>query len=619
MVLYLKDKLEQILEQIEKPARYIGGELGQVVKQAENINCRFAFCFPDLYEIGMSHLGMKILYSLINSREDAWCERVFAPAVDMEDAMRTKGVPLYTLESLEPVSSADIIGFSLQYELSYTAVLNLLDLAGLPIRSSERPGLSPIVIGGGPSVCNPEPLAEFIDLFVLGEGEEVTLQLIDLHIRAKKDDLTKEQFLDKAAKIPGVYIPSLYEVEYHPDGRIAAIIPKNGAPATVKKRIVTDLDNTFFPGRFVVPFIDIVHDRSMLEVQRGCIRGCRFCQAGFIYRPMRDKSPQTLEQNARSLAASSGYDEISLTSLSTSDYLGLEELLELMLPWTKDEKINISLPSLRLDNCSEKLLSQIAQVRKSGLTFAPEAGTQRLRDVINKNLTEPEILSACRAAFAAGYTTVKLYFMMGLPTETLEDIQGIADLAQKVVDTFYQTPNKPKGKGVKVTVSVSCFVPKPFTPFEFEPQDTQQSLAEKQRHLLSCVRNKKISVKYHDSATSVLEAALARGDRRLGKVIEYAWRAGSRLDGWGEHFSSQRWGEAFAAAGLDMDFYAHRRREYDETPPWGHLDFGVARGYLEDEHSLALSSKTTPTCRETCSNCGANRIVGEGRTVCSKS
>ena len=616
----MKELLKPLLERVEKPARYIGGELSSTVKSAANVRARFALCFPDLYEIGMSHLGMKILYSLLNDREDIWCERVFAPAADMEAQMRASDIPLYGLESLEPIRDFDMIGFSLQYELCYTTLLNMLDLAGLPIKSSERTGLYPIVIAGGPCACNPEPLADFVDLFVLGEGEEVTLELIDLYIQAKDNGWQKEEFLRRSAQIEGIYVPSLYDVSYDDGGVVKTIISKDGAPATVRKRIVSNLDKTFFPDSFVVPFIEIVHDRSILEVQRGCIRGCRFCQAGFLYRPLRDKSPATLNHNAKSLAVSSGYDEISLTSLSTSDYTGLEKLLELMLPWTKEDKINISLPSLRLDNCSEKLLEQIALVRKSGLTFAPEAGTQRLRDVVNKNLSEEEILSACRAAFASGYSAVKLYFMIGLPTETMEDVEGIAQLAKKILDTYYQMTERRSGKGIQVTLSVSCFVPKPFTPFEFEPADTAERLNEKQKHLLNCLRSKKISVKYHDSATSVLEAALARGDRRLSRVIELAWKAGSRLDGWGEHFSIERWMNAFKESGIDPAFYAHRRRSYEETAPWSHLGFGVSREFLIAEHKRAYEEKSSPGCRQSCLKCGASRLYKEGEVapICKK-
>ncbi len=616
----LETKLETILDKVQKPARYIGGELNSVVKSGEEVRTRFALCFPDLYEIGMSHLGMKILYALKNARDDIWCERVFAPAADMEALMRRDSLPLYGLESLEPVREFDIIGFSLQYELCYTTLLNMLDLAGLPLRSADRTGLSPIVMAGGPCVCNPEPLAAFVDLFALGEGEEVNLEIIDLHRQAKEAGWDKARFLREAAHIPGVYVPSLYDVTYHDDGTVAAITPRDGAPARVVKRIVKQLDDAYFPASVVVPFIEIVHDRSMLEVQRGCIRGCRFCQAGFLYRPLRDKKPATLARDARNLSESSGYDEISLTSLSTSDYTGLEALLETLLPWAKERQINLSLPSLRIDSCSERLLAQIAQVRRSGLTFAPEAGTQRLRDAINKNLTEEEILATCRAAFAGGYAAVKLYFMMGLPTETLEDIEGIAILAQKVIDAFYHMPDRPKGKGVQVTLSVACFVPKPFTPFAFEPQDTPERLREKQKHLLASIRNRKISVKYHDSTTSVLEGVLARGDRRLCDVIEEVWRKGSTLDSWNEHFDAARWEAAFVEHGVDPAFYTHRRRAYDEFMPWSHLDYGVSDAYLIRENKRAHQSIATPHCRQGCGGCGAAKLVtGEGVSVpCGK-
>ncbi len=601
-------QLEEILEKVQKPARYIGGELNSVMKEADKVDVRFAFCFPDLYEIGMSHLGMKILYSLKNAREDVWCERVFAPAGDMEQLMREKGIPLYGLESLDPIRDFDIIGFTLQYELSFTGVLNMLDLAGLPVRSAQRTALSPIVMAGGPCTCNPEPLADFVDLFVLGEGEETNLDIIDLYKKAKDQGWSKEQFLCSAAQVPGVYVPSLYEVSYNQDGTISAITPTHGAPQKVQKRIVADLDSVFYPDKFVVPFTEIVHDRVMLEVLRGCLRGCRFCQAGFIYRPFREKNPETLNQNGLDLTAATGYDEISLTSLSTSDYSEIEPLLEEMLGWTEEQRVNLSLPSLRVDNFSDKLLEQIAKVRKSGLTFAPEAGTQRMRDVINKNITEEEILRTCRTAFEGGYTSVKLYFMLGLPTETMEDVAGIADLAQRIVDLYYSLPSKPKGKAVNVTISAACFVPKPFTPFEFEPQDTMELFREKQKHLKSCIRSKKISFRYHDSLTSSLEAVLARGDRRLCAVLESAWKQGSRLDGWDEYFSMARWSNAFAEHGVDPAFYANRRRDYTETTPWSHLDYGVSHQFLVRENQQAHKAATTPHCRQSCSGCGASAL-----------
>ena len=612
-----REDLQKILLDVQKPAQYIGGELNSIMKDKEKVDCRLAFCFPDKYEVGMSHLGMKILYSLYNQRENWWCERVFAPDADMEKLMREKNLPLYGLESLDPIKDFDFVMFTLQYEMSYTGILNMLDLAGLPIRSKDRTSLSPIVMAGGPCACNPEPISAFVDIFILGEGEEVNIEVTDLYMQAKKEDWSKEQFLKAAAKIGGVYVPALYDVTYNEDKTINRVTPNcEEAPAKVKKRVIADLDKVFYPDKFVVPFIDIVHDRAMLEVQRGCLRGCRFCQAGFIYRPLRDKHYDTLNSNAHDLCASSGYEELSLTSLSTSDYKEIEPLLDDLLNWTTEDKVSLSLPSLRVDNFSKELMDKVSRLKKGGLTFAPEAGTQRLRDVINKNVTEEELMRTCRTAFEGGYTSVKLYFMMGLPTETMEDIEGIANLAQKVVDLYYSLPTRQKGRGVTVSISCACFVPKPFTPFEFEGQDTMEMLHEKQKHLLASVKSKKIRVSYHDADISFIEAVLAKGDRRLCDVIEATWKKGSRLDGWDEYFDPQRWYDSMEELGIDPAFYANRHREYEEVMPWDHLDYCVSKNFLIRENKLARESQTTPQCREKCSACGAAQLV-PGKKCCT--
>lgn len=606
-----KETIEPFLLSVQKPARYIGGELGSIVKDKSKVDVRFAFCFPDCYDIGMSHLGMKILYSLINTRENYWCERVFAPWVDFEKVMREQHIPLYALESLDPVSAFDFIGFTLQYEMSYTNILNMLDLAGVPVLARDRgEAIAPIVMGGGPCACNPEPLADFFDLFVLGEGEEINLELMDLYHTMRDAGATRQAYLEAAAKIPGVYVPSLYDVQYHEDGTIAAVTAKAPAPQTVKKRIIPDFDKVYYPEQFVVPFTEIVHDRASVEVLRGCIRGCRFCQAGFLYRPFREKSTDTVFREATALCRNTGYEELSLCSLSTSDHSEIDEMLTKLLTYTEGDHINLALPSLRIDNFSEALLDKVARVRKSGLTFAPEAGTQRLRDVINKNVTEDEVMQSCRIAFQGGYTLVKLYFMMGLPTETDEDIEGIASLAQRVVDLFYHTPGRAKGKGVQVSISTATFVPKPFTPFEFEPQATPEEIAHKQQVLIKAVQSGKIRSSWHHSDVSILEAVLARGDRRLCDVIYRAWKHGCRFDGWDECFHNAGWEAAFAESGLSKAFYANRRRSYDEIMPWDHLDYYVSKDFLIREHQRALNAQTTQNCREHCAGCGVSAATG---------
>ncbi len=603
------NRLEKLMLSVQKPGRYSGGEINSVIKDKSKVDVRFAFCFPDTYEIGMSHLGMKILYSQFNARDDIWCERVFAPWVDFEEVMRKNDIPLFALESRDSIKDFDIIGFTLQYELSYTNVLNMLDLAGIPLRSADRKDLAPLICAGGPCACNPEPLTDFVDLFFLGEGEEVDLELIDLYKKYGKNG-DKQAFLREAAQIPGVYVPSLYDIEYNTDGTIKAITPKDNAPETIRKRIINDLDTVHYPDKFVMPYIEIVHDRAVQEIFRGCIRGCRFCQAGFIYRPVRQKSPEVVNKQAKALCDNTGYDEISLSSLSTSDYTGLEPLLNDMLDWSQKDKVSLSLPSLRVDNFSKELLDKINHVRKSGLTFAPEAGTQRLRDVINKNVTEDEIMRTCRMAFEGGYTSVKLYFMLGLPTETDEDLRGIAELGQKIVNEFYAMPNKPKGKSVNVSISVSTFVPKPFTPFQFEPQIDIDEMRRRQQVVRNSVTTRKVNVSWHESKVSFLEGVFARGDRRLGKVIETAVKKGCRFDGWDECFDIDKWLEAFKECGVEPSFYANRKREFEEILPWEHLDYGVTKQFLISENIMAHSAKTTPNCKEKCSGCGATCFKG---------
>lgn len=604
-------EVEKLLLKVQKPGRYVGGELNEVIKDKSKVDVRFAFCFPDTYEVGMSHLGMKILYSLFNSKEYIWCERVFAPWIDMEREMIKNNIPLYALESGDPVSDFDFIGFTLQYELSFTNMLNMLKLANIPIKTSDRNELNNIVVAGGPCVCNPEPIADFVDMFFVGEGEEVDLEVMDLYRRCRSEGKTKIEFLELCSHVEGVYVPSLYDVTYNSDGTIKSFLPKGDAPKVIHKRIMKRMDESYYPDNFVVPLVEIVHDRAVQEIFRGCIRGCRFCQAGFIYRPVREKSPDTINAQCRALCENTGYDEVSLSSLSSSDYSQIVSLLEKLTSWSKDEKVSISLPSLRVDGFTDEIMNKIKTVRKSGLTFAPEAGSQRMRDVINKNVREDELLATCTTAFEGGWTTVKLYFMIGLPTETFDDVAAIAGLGQAVVDAYYRCDNRPKGKAVRVTVSASSFVPKPFTPFQWEPQDTIPVLHKKQQHIKESITTKKIQFNYHDADTSFLEAVFARGDRKLCKAMELACERGFHFDGWNDCFSLEKWLEIFDECGIDPEFYANRRRSFDEILPWDHIDYGVTKDFYIKECKKAYENTTTPHCRLKCNNCGAAKY-GEG-------
>lgn len=607
-------KVEKLLLKVQKPGRYVGGELNEVIKNKHDTEVRFAFCFPDTYEVGMSHLGMKILYSQFNSVPYIWCERVFAPWVDMEEEMVKNHIPLYALESGDPLSDFDFIGFTLQYELSYTNMLNMLKLGNVPVTTEARGNeLKHIVVAGGPCACNPEPIADFVDLFFIGEGEEVDLEVMELFRQCKKEGTDKREFLRRCAQIEGVYVPSLYEVAYHEDGTIKSFLPKDGAPAVVHKRLMLDMDKSYYPDNFVVPMVEIVHDRAVQEIFRGCIRGCRFCQAGFIYRPVREKSPDTINAQCRALCENTGYDEVSLSSLSSSDYSQIVPLLEKLTEWSGEEKVSLSLPSLRVDGFTDEIMNKIKTVRKSGLTFAPEAGSQRMRDVINKNVQHDELMQTCATAFAGGWTTVKLYFMIGLPTETMDDVAAIAQLGQDVVDTYYHTPNHAKGKSVRVTVSASSFVPKPFTPFQWEPQDTIMQLHEKQEHIKKSITTKKVQFNYHDADTSFLEAVFARGDRKLCRVMALACERGFHFDGWNDCFSLEKWMALFEECGIDPAFYANRRRSFDEILPWDHIDYGVEKRFLQKECQKAYENTTTPHCRLKCSGCGAAKY---GRGVC---
>ncbi len=606
----MTDLKERILLAVQKPARYTGGEWGEIKKDLRDTRVRVAFCFPDTYEIGMSNVGMRILYGVMNEMNGVWCERVFAPWGDMEAVMREHDLPLWALESQSPVKDFDMIAFTIGYEMAYSNILNMLNLSGVPLKSKDRHDLKNIVFAGGVCAFNPEPLADYIDFFSLGEGEDITVEIVSLYDRAKQECWSKDAFLHEVAKIPGVYVPSFYRHEYNSDGTLSAIIPLEGAPAVVTKRIIEDLDNAYFPTKMIVPSTEIVHDRANLEVFRGCIRGCRFCQAGFSCRPVRKKSPEILYRQAVEMLEYSGNNEITISSLSTSDYRGLKELTDELIPYCQHNKVNLSVPSLRADNFSRELMEKLQTVRKSGLTFAPEAGTQRLRDVINKNLTEDEILNTCAQAFSGGWNNVKLYFMLGLPTETDEDVLGIAELVYKVIQTWKVNATNKK-RGLRVHVATAYFVPKPHTPFQWEQQITPQEYLRRCKLLKSHFYSKSIEYDYHSPDLSRLEAVFARGDRRLGPVIENAVKRGARLDGWDEYFNYSNWFDAFQECGIDPDFYTTRGYGEEEILPWDTIDVGVSKKFLKLERKRAYAETVTPDCRHGCAGCGANCLLKE--------
>ena len=596
--------MKNILKMVEKPIRYTGEEINMCKKDPSKVKIRYAFCFPDVYEIGMSHLGLRILYDLYNRREDTYCERVFAPWIDMEKLMRENDIKLFALETKDEIRKFDIIGFTLQYEMSYTNILNMLDLAGIPLLAKDRTEGMPFVMAGGPCAYNPEPLADFFDFFVMGEGEEANMEINDVYVKWKDEKKTRQEFLEAVAEIEGVYVPSFYEPIYDGEKIVEYRKTNPHAKDKITKRIIKDLDKLTYPEKWLVPYLNVVHDRAMLEMFRGCIRGCRFCQAGFIYRPVREKSKERLEELANNLIDNTGYEEISLTSLSTSDYTQFHELANDLISKMKPRNVNLSLPSLRIDSVSLKLLDQMNQVRKSGLTFAPEAGTQRLRDVINKGITEEDILNGCNLAFRSGWNTIKLYFMIGLPTETYDDLQGIVDLANKIVDVYYSIPKPERTKGLSITVSASTFVPKPFTPFQWFGQDSIETIKEKQDFLKKNLTNKAVKFNWHEPEISVIEAALAKGDRRQAKVLENAFKFGCKFDSWGEFFNYDNWIKAFEMADVDIKYFTERKMDLSETLAWDNIDILVSKEFLKREYNNSLEGKVTPNCRAKCNGCG---------------
>ena len=605
-------RLERILPRVQKPARYTGGEYNQIIKNRDEVDIRLAFCFPDTYEIGMSNLGMSILYHTMNSLDFVWCERVFAPWGDMYEEMKKAKLPLYALESGDSLDCFDALAFSIGYEMAYTTVLDMLDMAGIPLKADERKSLLPLVFAGGSAAVNAEPIAPFIDLFLIGEGEEMNNELLTLLRTAKLEGWSKERFLIEAAQIQGVYVPSLYDIEYNADGTVAKITAKNGAPERVTKRIIVDLDSAPYPTKPIVPSTEVVHDRVNLELFRGCVRGCRFCQAGHIYRPIRAKKPETLIKQGIETLKNTGHEDVTLLSLSTSDYRQLPALCDGLLDYCESRSIGLSLPSLRADNFSMDIMERLQKVRKSGLTFAVEGGSQRLRDAINKNVTEEDLLHTCSIAFAGGWNSVKLYYMLGLPTETDEDIVGIAEMANQVLHCW-RVNAKNKNRGVKITISTSCFIPKPHSPFQWEAQISIEEYLRRVNLLRSSITAKNVTYNWHDAETSNVEAALSRGDRRLANVIETVWRNGGRLEAWSDYFSFDRWVSAFKECGVDGDFYASRERSVDELLPWDMIDVGVRKAHLVHEREQCYASTLSPDCRRQCSACGAARLMKGGR------